>query len=92
MAQLVKPRCRFKCRFIQITDTLWLCPHSAFGSSSDRMGAVAEARRLLERQGGYDVILSRIVEAEEERKLDQRIDRERAQEKADRDLKYDAAS
>jgi len=58
--------CRYKCRLLQITDELWLCPHTSYGPMAWKLGAVEEARRLLERAGGYQALLER-VEAEEAR-------------------------
>jgi hypothetical protein len=65
MKHLVKPECRHKCTFIQITDGLYLCPHASYGQASYYRGAVEEGRRLLERAGGYDVVLKKLAEEEE---------------------------
>jgi hypothetical protein len=77
----MKPRCRFKCRFVQITDNLLLCPHAAWGEASSKLGAIEEGRRLLERAGGYEVVLARIVEAENAK-------REAAKEKREQKAKH----
>jgi geranylgeranyl pyrophosphate synthase len=79
---MLTPRCKYKCQFIQITDNLFLCPHAAYGSASDRLGAVEEARHLLERQGGYDAVLARVQEAHQ-RKLEEL---QRAREDKDKQL------
>lgn len=76
MKHLVTPQCRFKCRFLQITDGLWLCPHAAYGEATDRLGAVDEARRLLERQGGYDAVLARVYQSEEAKRAEAREKRQ----------------
>jgi hypothetical protein len=77
----LKPQCRHKCRFVQVTEELWLCPHAAYGAASYLSGAIADARALLERAGGYDAVLKRIVEREEEQRA---AARERAQSKSRR--------
>ena len=64
MKHYVKPECRYGCRFLQITDDLWLCPHAAYGQASYKSGAVAEARALLERSGGYAAVLARLEQEE----------------------------
>ncbi len=64
--QLIKPECKRGCRFIQITDQLWLCPHAAYGFATNLKGAIEEGRRMMERAGGYAHLLA-IVEAEEAR-------------------------
>jgi len=68
----VKPECRNKCRFLQITDTLWLCPHAAYGEASYMQGAVEEARALLECMGGYQVALRKLEDSEAKRADEQR--------------------
>jgi len=68
MKHYVKPECRYGCRFIQITPALWLCPHASYGEASYLKGAVEEARAVLEKQGGYEAVLARLVKAEEERR------------------------
>ncbi|HXJ29480.1 MAG TPA: hypothetical protein VNG35_02515 [Gemmatimonadales bacterium] len=68
MKHYVKPECRFKCRFLEITPALWLCPHAAFGEASYLKGAVEDARVLLARAGGYDVVLARVVTEEDMRR------------------------
>ena len=84
----VKPKCKFKCRFIQISDELWLCPHAAFGAVSDLKGGVEEGRRLLAKAGGYDFVLGRIEADEAEKKRDRVEERERLREIAQDALKY----
>lgn len=64
----VRPECKHGCRFLQISDELWLCPHASYGRLSYMKGAVEDARRLLEHQGGYAVVLTRVEAAEAERK------------------------
>jgi len=73
----VKPECRHRCRFLQITDRLWLCPHAAYGEASYMQGAVDEARALLERMGGYQVVLRKLEDSESKRADEQR-DKQRA--------------
>lgn len=34
MKQSVKPRCRHGCRFVPVTDTISVCPHTAYGSGT----------------------------------------------------------
>lgn len=72
MRQAIKPRCRYGCRFLDITPGLSLCPHTAVGWASNLKGAVEEARRMLEREGGYDVVLARVVAQGEEKKASRR--------------------
>jgi len=55
---------------LQISDELWLCPHASYGRLSYMKGAVQEARRLLEQQGGYDHVLSNVLAAEEARRME----------------------
>jgi len=85
MRRATTPRCRHGCRFIQISDTLWLCLHASWGATSYLRGAVEEARRLLERVGGYETVLAGIVAAEEERKEARKEERER---QAKREVRY----
>lgn len=68
MKHYVKPECKFKCRFLQITPGLWLCPHAAYGEASYYKGMVADGRALLDKWGGYEAVLAGIVEAEEAKK------------------------
>jgi len=49
--------CPQHCKMLKITETLWLCPHMAWGWTSNLRGAEAEARRLMEAAGGYDSLL-----------------------------------
>lgn len=90
MKHYVKPECKFKCRFLQITDAIWVCPHAAYGEGTDRIGAVEEARRLLERAGGYDQVLAGIQRAEFERKEAARKKREDKQTRLAQSIRYDA--
>lgn len=69
MKHYVKPKCKYECRFLQISDELWMCKHMAYGSATSRLGAVEEGRRLLERAGGYDAVLARIQQREEEQRI-----------------------
>lgn len=69
---------------LQITDSLWLCPHAAWGSACDKKGAVEEARRLLALAGGYDAVAHRVEAEEAER---ERLRKERAKQ---RRVRYDA--
>lgn len=87
----VKPKCKYKCTFLQISDELWLCPHAAYGAAAELMGAVEEGRRLLERAGGYDLLLARIQTAAYEAKQKRKAERAKAQAKADGALRYDQA-
>lgn len=64
MRNVVKPECRHGCRFIQISDSLWLCPHASYGSSSYLKGAVEAARRALEQAGGYIKIVAALEAVE----------------------------
>jgi hypothetical protein len=52
------------------------------------MGAVEEARRLLERSGGYHAVLAKIVAAEERRKFERKRDRETDQQRQDARVRY----
>jgi hypothetical protein len=83
MKHYIKPTCKFGCRFLQITPSLWLCPHAAYGEASYLLGAVEQARALLERQGGYDGVLSRLI-AEEDGKRKAKADEREARHKRPR--------
>jgi len=83
MRHLVKPECRHGCRFLQITPALSICPHMAFGEASYLLGAEDEARRMLDRAGGYEAVLARVVAGEESR----RQKRAQARDKRTRALK-----
>lgn len=48
------------CEWLQITEALWLCPHAAYGEATIGSGVVEDARRMLERAGGYAVLLARL--------------------------------
>lgn len=76
MKHYVKPKCKHECRFIQVSDNLWLCPHAAYGEASYLTGAVEDARRLLEKAGGYDAVLARLASKEDEQKQAARQKRE----------------
>jgi hypothetical protein len=88
MRHPTKPACRHKCRFIQITNELWLCPHAAWGASTDLKGAIEEGRKLLERAGGYDLVLRRVVAAEEAKRKAREEERERKHQRQRESLKY----
>ena len=66
MKHYVKPECKHGCRFLQVSDDLWLCPHAAYGATSYKKGAIAEARALLEKAGGYQAVLERLEKKEDE--------------------------
>lgn len=68
----VKPNCRHGCKFLQVSDGLWLCPHAAYGRASYLKGAIEEGRRLMERAGGYDALLARITERDDEKRAERR--------------------
>jgi hypothetical protein len=85
---VVRPSCRHKCRFLQISDELWLCPHAAFGRLSYLKGAIEEGRRLLDRQGGYEAVLARIVAAEDQLRIERAEERLEAQQRAQKRLRY----
>ena len=53
-------KCQYGCEFVQVTDRLWLCRHTSYGSASHDPYAVADGRRLLEAAGGYDAALARV--------------------------------
>jgi len=89
MKHYVKPKCKQGCRFIQVTDELWLCPHAAYGAASYLQGAVAEARALLERSGGYQTVLERMEAAEEERRVDAREARQQKSKRLADSLRYE---
>jgi hypothetical protein len=54
-----KDACRLGCTMVKVTEVMWLCPHASWGWGSNLAGAEAEARRIMERAGGYDAILAR---------------------------------
>ena len=72
MRRVLKPRCRYGCRFLDITPGLSLCPHTAYGWASNLKGAVEEARAMLEKQGGFDAVLAGVAAQEEEKKAKRR--------------------
>lgn len=78
MKHFVKPECRHGCRFLQITESLWLCPHSAYGEASYLRGAVEQARATLERAGGYDTVLAAQVKKTADKRAEAIEERERA--------------
>jgi len=88
MRHPVKPKCKHKCRFLQITDELWLCPHAAYGAATDLAGAVEEGRLLLDQAGGYDAVLARIQQREEEALAAARMRREAKSQRLADTLKY----
>jgi len=87
--RVVKPRCRFECRFIQVGDNLWLCPHASFGSASYLRGAVEEARAMVERAGGYEAIVRRLQAEEAKRKQDRADALEQGRANIARSVRYD---
>jgi hypothetical protein len=85
----MKPRCRFGCRFIQVSDRLWLCPHASWGEASYMLGAVEEARRLLEKVGGYDTVLRRLEDEEKRRHEARKASLKERERKAQADVRYE---
>lgn len=53
-------KCRQGCEWLQVSDSLWLCPHGAYGEATSYRGAVEEARRMLERAGGYEALIEKV--------------------------------
>jgi hypothetical protein len=88
MKHYLKPTCRHGCRFVQVSDELWLCPHAAYGRGSYLKGAVEEARALLERSGGYEAALNRVIQAEEVRREEARQRRQARQQRQTDSLRY----
>jgi len=88
MRQVIKPECRHKCRFLQISDTLWLCPHASYGASSYMKGAVEEGRRLLERAGGYDYVLGKLEADEAEKRKAKEEEREKQRKRLAASVRY----
>jgi len=86
---VVKPRCRFGCRFIQVSTNLWLCPHASFGSASYLKGAVEEARAMVEKAGGYEAIVRRLQDQEGQRKHDREDALEQGRVNIARSVRYD---
>ena len=78
MKHLVKPTCKFGCTFIEVTPALFLCPHASYGEASYLRGAVEEARRLVDKAGGYEAIVARVNAAKEEQRIAADEARERA--------------
>jgi hypothetical protein len=72
---LVKPECRHGCRFLQITPALWLCEHASYGEASYLVGAVEDARAMLEKAGGYNAVLAKIVKEEEKKSAERQEER-----------------
>lgn len=56
--------CRFGCRMLEITPSLYLCPHASYGEANKLRGAVETARALLDKAGGYDTVLARVEDDE----------------------------
>jgi hypothetical protein len=77
----VKPRCKHGCVFIEVTPSLFLCEHADYGAASYLKGAVEEARRLVERAGGFEKIRQRLDAAQEEQRMAAQAARERALER-----------
>ena len=88
MRRATTPRCKHGCRFLEITPGLFLCPHASWGFTSNLRGAEEEARRLLERAGGYETLLAKIVEQEDKRKEEKREEREEKRERLQASVKY----
>jgi hypothetical protein len=65
----VKPRCKYGCTFIEVTPALFLCEHADYGAASYLKGAVEEARRLVEKAGGFEKIRQRLDAAKEEQRI-----------------------
>jgi len=61
-------RCKYGCRFLPIVPDLALCPHEAVGRLAHMKGAEADARALLERQGGYAAKIQALEDAEAARR------------------------
>lgn len=89
MKHYVKPECKHGCRFIQVSQGLWLCPHAAYGEASYYKGAIEDARNLLEKAGGYEAVLGRIETEEAQRKEDAREKREAKQKRLAESLRYE---
>jgi hypothetical protein len=66
-----------------------LCPHAAFGSASYQKGAIEEARRLIERNGGYDAMMDAIEHDKAQRRDELNVDRERRRDEAAASVRYD---
>jgi len=66
---MAKPRCKYGCTFIEVTPSLFLCEHADYGAASYLKGAVEEARRLVEKAGGFEKIRQRLDAAAEEQRL-----------------------
>ncbi len=49
---------------VEIVDDLWLCEDASYGFKSHLKGAVEEARRIAEREGGIAAIRDRLEQAE----------------------------
>lgn len=60
--------CTRKHRMIEVTSNLYLCECSSYGAAASLKGAVAEARDLVERAGGIEVLRNQVEEAEQEAK------------------------
>ena len=88
MKHYVQPECKHKCRFVQVTDELWLCPHASYGATSYLTGAVEAARALLEKAGGYEAVLARIENKDEERRAAARAKRNSKQHRLAESVKY----
>jgi len=74
----VKPRCKYGCTFIEVTPALFLCEHADYGAASYLKGAVEEARRLVERAGGFEKIRQRLDAAQQEQRIAAEAAREQA--------------
>ena len=89
MKHYVTPTCKQKCRFLQITDGLWLCPHAAYGEATDKKGAVEEGRALLARAGGYEAVVARVLAAEAVKREEQRKKKEGKVRRLAESLRYE---
>lgn len=65
----MKPRCKHGCTFIEVTPALFLCEHADYGPASYLKGAVEEARRLVERAGGFEKIRQQLDAVKEEQRM-----------------------
>lgn len=63
-------------RMIQILPELFLCECSAYGALADLKGAVPEARDLVDRQGGIELLRDRIEKQEVKARDDRKLERE----------------
>lgn len=88
MKHVVKPKCKYNCRILQVTDSIWLCPHLAYGEGTDLKGAVEAARELIDRAGGYDAVLARVENAESQRREEAKQKRDSKAQRIAESVKY----